>query len=98
MALRNAIIKPLGLEVNIRFTDTILERSLNEIVFGMPDKHLTFYASLWCGEKEADGQMFAITTVVKYNNRLGRFYFFFIRPFHKTIMRSILNRVAKQMK
>ena len=35
---------------------------------------------------------------VKFNNRLGRLYFFFIRPFHKTIMRSILNRVAKQMK
>ena len=69
-----------------------------EIVFGMPDKHLTFHAALWCGEKESGGQTFTITTVVKFNNRLGRLYFFFIRPFHKVIIRSMLKRVAKRLK
>lgn len=98
MKLRNAIVKPLGLEVDIRFADTIREKSPNEVVFGMADKHLTFYASLWCGEKEPGGQLIAITTIVKYNNRLGRFYFFLIRPFHKIIMHSILNRVKKRLK
>lgn len=98
MKLRNAIVKPLGLEVGMRFADTICEKNRNEVVFGMPDKHLTFHASLWCGEKEADGQTFTITTIVKYNNGVGRLYFFFIRPFHKIIIRSMLKRVAKQLK
>ena len=52
MKLRNAIVKPLGLEVGMRFADTICEQNAQEVVFGMPDKHLTFHASLWCGEKE----------------------------------------------
>ena len=98
MKLRNAIVKPLGLEVGMRFADTICEQNAQEIVFGMPDKHLTFYAALWCGEKEPGGQTFTITTVVKFNNRLGRLYFFFIRPFHKVIIRSMLKRVAKRLK
>ena len=79
-------------------SDTICEQNAQEIVFGMPDKHLTFHASLWCGEKEPGGQTFTITTVVKFNNRLGRLYFFFIRPFHKVIIRSMLKRVAKRLK
>lgn len=98
MKLRNTIVKPLGLEVGMRFADTICEQNAQEIVFGMPDKHLTFYAALWCGEKESGGQTFTITTVVKFNNRLGRLYFFFIRPFHKVIIRSMLKRVAKRLK
>ena len=53
MKLRNAIVKPLGLEVGMRFEDTICEKNQNEVVFGMPDKHLTFHASLWHGEKKA---------------------------------------------
>lgn len=96
--LRNTIVKPLGLEVGMRFADTICEQNAQEIVFGMPDKHLTFYAALWCGEKESGGQTFTITTVVKFNNRLGWLYFFFIRPFHKVIIRSMLKRVAKRLK
>lgn len=71
MKLRNAIVKPLGLEVGMRFADTICEQNAQEVVFGMPDKHLTFHASLWCGEKEPGGQTFTITTVVKFNNRLA---------------------------
>jgi hypothetical protein len=98
MKLRNTIVKPLGLEVGMRFADTICEQNAQEIVFGMPDKHLTFHAALWCGEKESGGQTFTITTVVKFNNRLGRLYFFFIRPFHKVIIRSMLKRVAKRLK
>lgn len=98
MKLRNAIVKPLGLEVDMRFEDTICEKNKHEVVFGMPDKHLTFHASLWCGEKDVNGQTLTITTVVKYNNSLGRLYFFFIRPFHKIIICSMLKRVAGLLK
>ena len=82
----------------MKLRNAIGEQNAQEVVFGMPDKHLTFHASLWCGEKEPGGQTFTITTVVKFNNRLGRLYFFFIRPFHKVIIRSMLKRVAKRLK
>lgn len=39
-------------------------------------------------------QELRITTVVKYNNWLGRAYFFIIRPFHGIIVKSILKHVA----
>lgn len=96
MQLRDAIVKPLGLTTDTRFTDVICEKSPNEDVFGMPDKHLTFHVSMWCGEYQGGKQELRITTVVKYNNWLGRIYFFVIRPFHKVIVHSILKRTVKK--
>lgn len=90
MKLRDTIVKPLGLVTDIRFTDVICEKSPNEDIFGMPDRHLTFHVSMWCGEYQDGKQELRITTVVKYNNWLGRVYFFAIRPFHKVIVHSIL--------
>ena len=78
------------------FKNLLFNRLQSHFLFR--SKHLTFYAALWCGEKESGGQTFTITTVVKFNNRLGRLYFFFIRPFHKVIIRSMLKRVAKRLK
>lgn len=95
MKLRNAIVKPLGLDTQSRFTDMIHSQNLNELIFGMPDKHLSFYVSLWCGEYKDSKQELRITTVVKYNNWFGRIYFFVIRPFHGVIIQSILNNVSK---
>ena len=63
-------------------------------VLGMPDKHLDFHVSMWCGEYHEGKQELRITTVVKYNNWLGRAYFFIIRPFHGIIVKSILKHVA----
>lgn len=96
MKLRNKLVKPLGLDTARRLEDMVCARNQNEIIFGMPDKHLTFYASLWCGVRDGDLQKLRITTVVTYHNRMGRIYFFFIRPFHKIILRSIVNRVGKK--
>lgn len=64
----------------------------------MSDKHLTFYVSLWCKVSEANSQTLRITTIVKYHNRLGKLYFFVVRPFHKVIIRSLLERVEKRYK
>lgn len=95
MKLRNALVRPLGLDTQTRFTDKICGKNASEIIFGMPDKHLTFYVSLWCGAEKNGRQKLKITTLVNYNNRLGRFYFFIIRPFHKIIVCSILKKVEK---
>lgn len=94
MKLRNRLVGPLGLKTGGRFTDRVCGRSPDEIVFGMPDKHLTFHVSLRCGEKGPAGQRLSMTTVVRFNNRLGRLYFFLIRPFHKIIVYATMKRVA----
>ena len=96
LKLRNALVKPLGLDTSSRLEKIICERNQNEIVFGMPDKHLTFHASLWCSPQEKGRQTLKITTIVTYNNRLGRFYFFIVKPFHKVIISSLLKRVEKR--
>ena len=94
MNFRNAIVKPLGLDTATRFTDMVLDKNLHEEILGMPDKHLDFHVSMLCGEYHEGKQELRITTVVKYNNWLGRAYFFIIRPFHGIIVKSILKHVA----
>lgn len=93
LKLRNKIVKPLGLDTTSRFSDSVCERSANEIIWGMPDKHLNFHVSMWCGEYKGGKQELRITTVVKYNNWFGRVYFFVIRLFHGIIIRSLLNGI-----
>ena len=96
MNLRNAIVKPLGLDTKSRFTDMVSDKNEHEEVFGMPDKHLTFHVSMWCGEYKDGKQVLQITTVVKYNNWLGRLYFFIIRPFHGIIISSLLKSIKRK--
>lgn len=93
LKLRNKIVKPLGLDTASRFSDSVCERNVTEIIWGMPDKHLNFYVSMWCGEHQDGKQELQITTVVKYNNWFGRVYFFIIRPFHYIIIKSILKNI-----
>lgn len=96
LKLRNTIVKPLELDTTSRFSDSICDRNDNEIIWGMPDKHLDFHVSMWCGEYRDGKQELRITTFVKYNNWLGRAYFFIIRPFHRIIIRSILKNIEKR--
>ena len=51
LIVRNSLIKPFGLDTNRRVTDMECEKSQHKIVFGMSDKHLTFYVSLWCKDR-----------------------------------------------
>lgn len=96
MNLRNAIVKPLGLDTKSRFTNMVSDKNEHEEIFGMPDSHLDFHVSMWCGEYKNGKQKLRITTIVKYNNRLGRIYFFFIRPFHKIIIYFLLKRIKNK--
>ncbi|MET6873379.1 DUF2867 domain-containing protein [Bacteroides fragilis] len=51
LIVRNSLVKPFGLDTNRRVTDLKCEKSQHEIIFGMSDKHLTFYVSLWCKDR-----------------------------------------------
>lgn len=97
LELRNTLVKPLGLQTEGRFTDMICDKCSDEVIFGMPDRHLTFHVSIWCGALRDNRQMLRLTTVVKYNNMLGRIYFLIIRPFHHIITRSMFFNIDSRL-
>ena len=81
MKLRNILVKPFGC------------RSDREIVIGMNDRHLWFAVSLLCAPKNGESQRITVTTIVKYNRALGKAYFFFVRPFHRLLVRRSLEKL-----
>jgi hypothetical protein len=110
MNLRNFLVKFIGLKTGkldtmlkdkLEMGDkfgffTIKARNHQEIVFGEDDKHLYFESSLLlkrCGENE----MLYSITLVKFHNFTGQAYFFFVKPFHKLIIWSVLKRLAKMV-
>jgi len=95
MKLRDAMVKPLGLKTGGTFRDRILERTDEEIIVGADDKHLQFRVSVYCSAAADGQQTAAVSTIVKYNNWLGRLYFAFIWVGHKMIVGSLLNRAIK---
>ncbi|MGH7681918.1 MAG: DUF2867 domain-containing protein, partial [Candidatus Eiseniibacteriota bacterium] len=74
----------------------LLDRSASEVLFGADDKHLDFRASLLV-RGDAGRASAVLSTVVRYNNRLGRVYFFFVRPFHGLIIGSMLRNLRRKL-
>ena len=73
--IRNLIVKPFGVKINKSFANMVIEQNENEIIIGAKDKHLTFHVSLFCSDVKDKTQEVSITTIVKYENILGRIYF-----------------------
>lgn len=97
LRMRDRLVKPLKLKAVGCMSDMICEQDAREIIFGKADRHLTFHTSLLCGKHSGGRQELRITTVVKFHHVLGRVYFFFVRPFHVVIVRSLLRRVVKNL-
>lgn len=95
LKLRDMIVKPFGLKTNKSFEDMVIEQNNNEIILGSKDRHLTFYVSLYCSDMKNRTQSIRITTLVKYENILGKIYFAIIWLFHKTIVHYLLKRAVK---
>ena len=109
-ALRNMMVKLVGLKGSDSHNGEELEKCIREggkygfletlakdgreTVIVMRDKHLDAYISLY----KANSDTIAATTLVRYNNRLGKVYFFAIRPFHNIIVRSMLKRAVKKQR
>ena len=66
-------------------------RNENEIVLQLIDKHLTAELSIYSNLIADDKLKIVCATLVHYHNKLGVFYFFVIKPFHKIIVKSMLN-------
>lgn len=90
--LRDRLVKPLGLKTNKSFEEMIIEQNNHEIILGTQDKHLSFYVSVCCPEPDNATQTISITTLIKYENLLGKIYFAAIWLFHRTIVPFLFKR------
>ncbi len=101
MGLRNALVKVLGLKTDFpeakdqRFEEggrlaffKIYEIHDNEILLGEDDSHLNFRVSIF-DSKEAENNI-KVTTLVQYNNTLGKLYFAVVKPFHMIIVKKMV--------
>ena len=70
-------------------------KSNDETILLLTDKHLNAYISVYVKSVEEHKTISAIT-LVNFNNRLGRFYFFIIRPFHGAVVKSMLKRAVNK--
>ncbi|MBN2348642.1 MAG: DUF2867 domain-containing protein [Bacteroidales bacterium] len=111
MRVRNSLVKFIGLEGGGYKKDTyiadhypvgsravyftVIDRNENEIVMAENDKHLNFRVSVLIN-RDGHETTINLTTIVKYNNFLGRLYFFPVKPFHRIIIISLLKRLLKK--
>ena len=110
MSIRNTIVKIVGLKgggykKDINISDyypigskavyfTVIDRNENEIVMAENDKHLNFRVSVMINRQGNEVAIY-LTTIVKFNNAVGRLYFLPVKPFHRIICISLLNRISK---
>ena len=107
MQLRNSIVGIFGLRTGNKNTVhkadrypvgskaiffTVTDRNENEIVMAENDKHLNFRVSVLMIRKESTTTV-CLTTTVRFNNVLGKIYFFPVKPFHSIIIQSLLRRI-----
>jgi hypothetical protein len=101
MTLRNLIVSPFGLKTpasSSRSADSIgafplLSETPERVVAGFDDKHLDFRIVVDIAGA-AGRRTITATTVVLTHNRLGRTYLACILPFHRLVVRGMLQRVA----
>ena len=72
----------------------VFARTDDEILFGEDDRHLDFRVSLFY-ERAGDDASVTVSTVVRFNNALGRAYFFPVRPVHGLVVPSMLRRALQ---
>lgn len=78
---------------------TVYNRNKNEIVMAEDDKHLNLKTSIRL-EKTKKKYFYSLysSTIVKYNNIWGKIYFTLVKPFHKIIIKTLLNNMAENYK
>jgi hypothetical protein len=69
----------------------------NEIMGGADDKHLNFRISVLTDHPSSSEVDIVVSTVVQFNNLLGRLYFIPVRLFHGMIVRYMLSEAAKDL-
>ncbi len=102
MWLRNAIVRPFGLKgsgsPSTRQTIGIfpvLSRSEEQMVLGLDDAHLDFRIVVDVHPAHETGQTVSVTTLVRRKIFLGKLYLAVITPFHRLIVRTMLDRLSR---
>lgn len=96
MKFRNAIVKPLGLKGEKNLSNLVIVESDRLATISKSDKHLDFVITFMT-ERHNDSLYLSVCTKVIYNNRIGKFYFGIIKPFHRLICKILLKRVRKNL-
>ncbi len=106
MNMRNGIAKYLGLKTNIpddynedfrvggyvKFFK-IYDLSDDEIIMGADDSHLNFRAVI--NLTNVDSYNVKVTTLVKFNNKMGYYYMKVVKPFHRWVLMSMVGHAYK---
>jgi uncharacterized protein DUF2867 len=99
--LRNVLVAPFGLKTSGKNEPStggmiglfpVLSETCDRLVAGFDDRHLDFRVVV----DVARGQQVTATTVVKTHNLLGRVYLAVVLPFHRLIVRNMLQRAFLQ--
>ena len=62
----------------------------DEVILGADDKHLNFRVSILNDGFEQHN--IKVTTLVQYNNRLGKRYMAFVKPFHRVVIKAMIKQ------
>ncbi len=68
----------------------IFDIQTNEIIAGEDDSHLNFRVSVL----KENGYL-TLSTLVHYNSKFGKVYFFIVKPFHKVVVKVMMNKAIK---
>ncbi|PFH11687.1 uncharacterized protein DUF2867 [Collimonas sp. PA-H2] len=68
----------------------LVAQSDREVVLGFDDNHLDFRISIRVAPDGPEATQVTLSTIVKTNNLLGRSYLATIKPFHRLIVRHLL--------
>jgi hypothetical protein len=73
----------------------VLERRADEVLLGEDDRHLDFRVSIFYERRGSDA-FATVSTLVRFNNALGRAYFVPVRPVHALVVPAMIRRALAQ--
>lgn len=77
----------------------VFGKTENEVIWGIDDEHLDFRVSIFLEQQKdtTSQKTITVSTLVKFNNWFGKFYFSIVAPFHKLLVVSMVKKVIKQL-
>lgn len=102
LALRNLLVRPFGLRGTVPTGEKegdvigffpVIKRGTDDIVLGFDDKHLDFRIIVCLANEPF--KTISVATLVRRNNLLGKIYLFFVKPFHRIIVPTMLKQVNR---
>jgi hypothetical protein len=104
LRIRNAVVAPFRLKVgqpDVSNPSTtvgifpLLQRSDQQIVLGLDDRHLDFRLRVDVAELGQGVQTVTATTVVRTHNLFGRVYLRAVLPFHRVIVKTMMAQALR---